>query len=56
MNGERKARATPPQPPTTRCENCDTVAAEVVCHICKQPRHAFRALLAPLNAQLKDAA
>jgi len=26
-------------PIPTRCRNCGTTAAEVVCHICKQPKY-----------------
>lgn len=44
-------------PPITECENCGTHAAEVICHLCKQPRHAFQRFVAALlTPPLKRAA
>lgn len=33
------AEREPRPPEATKCQNCGTVAAEWICHICKQVKH-----------------
>lgn len=45
-------------PAITRCDHCGTIAAEFVCHICKEPRPAYERLVAALRSKpaLQEAA
>ena len=42
-------------PRITQCAGCGTIARELICHICKEPRPAWLRLVAALRA-LKEAA
>jgi len=43
-------------PTPTRCNECGTLAAEIVCHICKLPRPWFERVAPPrLSAECYDA-
>jgi len=35
------------QPSPTRCPHCGTTAAELICHLCKQPRPEYARLIHP---------
>lgn len=39
-------RPAPTAPKPTKCHQCGTVAAENICHICKQPRQHYATLVA----------